>query len=71
MTPEEIKTELVYQTDMRLGHRCGESFQRIVRRCLTSDFDVDPTEETKLETVLQGQFRELVIEPLAALQEAL
>jgi hypothetical protein len=65
--PLAVNAQLLRQAHRRLGHRCGERFQKIVLRCMDGEFDVEREIDDKLDSQLQAKFRELVLKPLEEL----
>jgi hypothetical protein len=62
--PNAISGALLRQAERRLGHRCGEKFREIVIRCLKGDFGIVAENDDRLNSGLQGKYREYVLEKL-------
>ena len=72
--PHVIYEKLLRQSKGRLGHKCGDRFQRIVTACLegkSGDLGTGGSEYDGFQAELQERFHEVIVEPLKALAEAL
>jgi hypothetical protein len=72
--PKTIYEKLLRQSKGRLGHKCGDRFQRIVTACLegkSGDLGTGGSEYDGFQAELQKKFYEFVVEPLKMLAEAL
>jgi hypothetical protein len=65
--PRAISDALLRQAERRLGHRCGEKFREVVVRCLNGEFGIAAERDDRLDSGLQGKFRECVLEKLEEL----
>ncbi|KAF3916889.1 hypothetical protein ABW21_db0200103 [Orbilia brochopaga] len=52
--------------ESELSRAMGQEYGRIVRRCLKTDFEVDPEQEDDKHTILISQFQSLVVDRLQA-----
>ena len=68
--PHTVSDALLRQAERRLGHRCGEKFHEVVVRCLKGDFGIMAERDDRLDSGLQGKFRECVVERLEELAGA-
>ena len=65
--PHAISNALLRQAERRLGHRCGEKFREVVVRCLKGEFGIVAERDDRLDSGLQGRFREYVLDKLEEL----
>jgi hypothetical protein len=71
LTPEEVKAGLLEASKAEAGHKCGNRYKRMIEMCLTSDFGVDDSSDTTLQTEVQVVFRQELLGALREEQEAL
>jgi hypothetical protein len=71
LTPEEVKTKLLEASKAEAEHKCGSRYRKIIEVCLTSDFGLGDKLDTKLQTDVQGVFRQEILHALREVQVAL
>jgi hypothetical protein len=63
-SPENLRAYLLRTYVPRLGHKMGERFQKVVSKCLNSDFESITSELTSPNKSVLREFEEEVVMPL-------